>query len=401
MVPSLLHTGLLVQLIVGVTAASVNPVAFHSMFSGGAILQRNVNVTVWGTGGSAHGGMLSIQLSDSGEAATATVGADGSWSAILPPHQATAVGTSLTLTATHHSDDGSGVDSGGGATVFSAATVTVSFGETVLCSGQSNMGMPVANTVPCCQIPPATRPHTCKNCFAADNGTAEIAAAGFYTGKIQLASIDNKRVFNGTYCPYPWTNRSCVSFPEWNQVTAGARGTIGASGVSAVCWYTGVALFEKLGGKVPVGLLYGAVGGSPIEFWLPSGHVNSSDVCGVESPPCDNGGKNKYTNSDFYDQLIRPFAPYTVGTMVWDQAERDVHCLPQTSGGPGPENETSRYACMERELVRSWRAAFKSDFNFVGVQLPGYGTVSSTTAGTRREKERGRFTLRDRRALWC
>ena len=78
--------------------------------------------------------------------------------------------------------------------------------------------------------------------------------------------------------------------------------------------------------------------------------------------------------------------------MVWDQAERDVHCLPQSSGGPGPENETSRYACMERELVRSWRSAFKSDFNFVGVQLPGYGTRVDNCTPREREGSNSHFT---------
>jgi hypothetical protein len=205
-----------------------------------------------------------------------------------------------------HSDDDGPV---------SADAVAVSFGETIVCSGQSNMGMPVANTDACCLQPPATRPNTC-HCFAADNGTAEIAAAGRYTGKIQLASCQG-RMPNGTYCPYPWTNRSCVSSPEWNLATPGTRGTV-AKSFSALCWYTGVALFERLGGRVTVGLLAGAVGGSPIEFWLPSGHVNNS-VCGVDAPPCDAGGRNNYTDSEFFQQLIFPFMPYTVGTVVWDQ----------------------------------------------------------------------------------
>lgn len=36
---------------------------------------------------------------------------------------------------------------------------------------------------------------------------------------------------------------------------------------SAVCWYTGRTLFEKLGGKVPVGLVAAEVGGTPVEAW--------------------------------------------------------------------------------------------------------------------------------------
>lgn len=114
----------------------------------------------------------------------------------------------------------------------------------------------------------------------------------------------------------------------------------------------------------------GAVGGSPIEFWLPPGHVNSS-VCGLDTPACDPGGPNNYTDSEFFERLIAFFQPYTIGAVVWDQAERDVHCLPQAAVA-APENETGRYACMERELVRSWRAGFKSQFAFTAIQLPGY-----------------------------
>eukprot|EP00947_MAST-08B_sp_MAST-8B-sp1_P002053 g2053.t1 len=158
----------------------------------------------------------------------------------------------------------------------------------------------------------------------------------------------------------------------WNAVVPGMIGTM--SKFSAICWYTGVSLFEGLGGKVPVGLIAGAVGGSAIEFWLPPGHVNSSAACGVDSPPCDNGGTKEYRDSDFYDQLIKPFAPYTIGTTIWDQGERDTHCLPQHDGSTTPENHVARYACLLRQLVQSWRAAFDPDhaFGFLAVQLPGY-----------------------------
>lgn len=344
-----------VALLLSLAAADVS---FHSMFTGGAILQRNVHVSVYGTGPA--NSALTVQLSD-GKPVTATVRADGTWLTTLPPHPATPVGTILTLAVKRRSDSGD---------ILSADTVAVSFGETIVCSGQSNMGMPVQYGPPCCETSPGNA--TC-HCFHADNGTAEVAAAGHWTGKIQLASVQGAgpgRGFNGTYCPYPWTNRSCVSYPMWNAVTPDTDAAFSTiKQFSALCWYTGTSLFEQLRGEVPVGLILGAVGGSPIEFWLPEGHVNNS-VCGVDTPACDSGGAHGYKDSDFFDQLIRPFTPYTVGTVVWDQAERDVHCLP---GGPdAPENRTARYSCQEAELVRSWRTGFKSDFGFVAVQLPGY-----------------------------
>ena len=100
-----------------------------------------------------------------------------------------------------------------------------------------------------------------------------------------------------------------------NGVFAGPGGTV--HGFSAVCWYTGKNIFEKLGGQVPVGLIVGSVGGSAIEFWLPTGHVNSSSACGADEPPCDIN--NNITDSDFFNRLIKPFMPYTIGSMIWDQ----------------------------------------------------------------------------------
>eukprot|EP01052_Picozoa_sp_SAG31_P022030 SAG31_NODE_1733_length_7417_cov_1.994397_7_plen_358_part_00 len=156
----------------------------------------------------------------------------------------------------------------------------------------------------------------------------------------------------------------------WNQALPGTNGTV--RGFSAVCWYTGVSLFEQLGGAVPVGLIAGSVGGSPIEFWLPSGHVNTSKACGIDAPPCDSGGTQGYSDSEFFERLIQPFMPYTLGAVVWDQAERDVHCLPVNGAENPTENTIGRYACMEKELLSSWRAGFNSSFAFVAIQLPGY-----------------------------
>ena len=295
-------------------AATASP-RLHSLFAGeSVVLQRDVSARVWGTRPPSSSGPITVRLG--GHSQIASVAADGGWSAHLPPHAAS-WGERLTVA------DASG-----------SSTAVVRFGEAILCSGQSNMGMPVAPWLPCCSQTP--RPATC-HCFSADNGTAEVAAAGRYTGKISLASVQG-RMPNGSYCPYPWTNHSCRSRPEWNAVVPGLEGGT-LPGFSALCWYTGRTMFEQLGGRVPVGLMAGAVGGSPIEFWLPRGHVNNS-LCGVDNPPCDTGGPHGYKDGDFFEQLIEPFQPFTVGHLLWDQAERDVHCLPRRDGSPGPENRT-------------------------------------------------------------
>merc|ERR1719162_1289769 len=84
---------------------------------------------------------------------------------------------------------------------------------------------------------------------------------------------------------------------------------------SAVCWYTGKNYYERLGGKVPVGLMEAAVGGSPIEYWLSR---KSIAKCETDEPQCD----DNLPDSSFYNDQIVSLQPYTVGAIVWDQAER-------------------------------------------------------------------------------
>eukprot|EP00937_MAST-01D_sp_MAST-1D-sp2_P003160 g3160.t1 len=327
-------------------------IAFASHFHGDSVLQRDVAVAVFGnsTGVTTTRVVVTLDGVSVGEAAVAP---DGSWRTYLPPQPAS-WGRELAV-------------ADGAAPQVVQARLTVKFGEVVMCSGQSNMQMPVNHYRDCGQ-----------HCFSAANGTAEAAAAGRYTGKISLMSLQTPfprptaPAWNGTSCGMPNApsyKKGCVPYPQWQAVSPGPNGTL--HGFSAVCWYTGKALFEQqLKSAVPVGLIAASVGGSAIELWLPRGRVNgsaASGACGPDDPPCDN--KNNLTDSLFFDAHVAPLRPYTLGLMVWDQGERDVHCFsPATT-------HTPRYPCLQRALVESWRSArdgFNSSFAFVAVQLPGY-----------------------------
>ena len=178
------------------------------------------------------------------------------------------------------------------------------------------------------------------------NGTEEVAAAGAYTGKISLVSLQNM----GHSTP-PWN----ASY--FNSVSPGPNGTLAR--YSGLCWLTGKALYESMGGVAPVGLLAGAVGGTPIEAWLPPGVLGVT--CPADLPPC--GGA---ADTALYQSFIEPLAPFTIGALLWDQAERSVRCFSPAT------NRTAQYPCMETSLVSTWRTAFKSSFAFAAVQLPGY-----------------------------
>merc|ERR1712100_792887 len=125
----------------------------------------------------------------------------------------------------------------------------------------------------------------------------------------------------------------------------------------------GKALYEHLKGQVPLGLIKRAVGGTPIEYWIPPGVAGS---CHASASPCPKMIKQSGYSS-LFNAHIRPLQPYTVGAMVWDQAERD-----DKTSCP---KALRTYPCLEAALVRSWRLGFQSaSVPFVAVQLPGYAS---------------------------
>merc|ERR1719443_1498823 len=138
---------------------AVGGLSFSTLFEGGAVLQRGKEVAVFG-----RSQELEVTLYLDGEqVATAPVRAGGNWTAYLPPQSAS---FKRQLAAA----DGSG----------KRIRATVSFGDVILCSGQSNMQMPVG--------PITDKKHPHGTGFSALNGTAESAAANRYTHKIWMIS---------------------------------------------------------------------------------------------------------------------------------------------------------------------------------------------------------------------
>jgi hypothetical protein len=315
------------------------------------VLQRREPAAVWGTGEPGVRVTLSLDGVSVAETAVSDVGSHGSrgrWIAYLPPHEAS-WGNKLVISSVGMDD----------------IVVRVNFGEVVLCSGQSNAEMPVMGHLPG---------------YHATNATEEIAGAGHYTGRISLMSAKTMvgrtiPEWNGTTCgsvpQKPHLLDHCVANPMWQQVSPGENGTL--SGFSALCWHTGKAMYHELGARVAVGLISAALPSTTIELWLPPGAVNDTaeEACGMDEPPCDTGANHNLRDSLFYEYLVHPHTPYTIGSVLWDQGEADEHCR-ASDDLPYNLNHTDRYPCLQRSLVNSWRRAFNSTFGFVAVQLPSF-----------------------------
>ncbi len=188
--------------------AAADPL-LHPMFADHAVLQRDRPIPVYGKAG--PGAQVSVNLG--GATATARAGADGQWSALLPPME---LGGPYTLQV-----------SGGGQ---SQQVHDVLVGDVYLCTGQSNMALSVRR---------------------AANAEAEIAAAT--DGQVRELTVD--RVAS----PVPL---SVFSKPvSWKVESPETAGDFSAS-----CFYFARELRKHV--KVPIGLVTVAWGGTRVRGWV-------------------------------------------------------------------------------------------------------------------------------------
>merc|ERR1711971_196352 len=104
---------------------------------------------------------------------------------------------------------------------------------------------------------------------------------------------------------------------EWLSLTPDA-----VANFSAICWYTGKAIYDYHKGSVPVGLIEGENGGTVIERFITN---HSIAKCGAQTGPSNcTGGQDWGPDQGFYDKIVGGLTPFKVGAIIWDQAEADM-----------------------------------------------------------------------------
>jgi len=214
MKPSARILGLLAILIVECAAAQHQPLQFSSIFTDSMVLQQRHDVAVWGT--AAAGKRVSVKASWNA-GASAVADSSGSWSLHLRTVKA---GGPYEITAS----DGD----------TSVTLHDVLLGEVWLCSGQSNMEMPLEGWRP--QNPIM-------------NSDSEIAHANY----------PNIRLFGMKrgYAIEP--ESSCDG--KWTECTPQNARLFSAAG-----YFFARTLHEKL--NVPIGMIHASWGGTAIESWI-------------------------------------------------------------------------------------------------------------------------------------
>ena len=320
----------MIVLLAGAAAVTVHAkLEMGTPFSNGAVLQRGVEVPVWGT--AAPGAKVEVEFG--GACVAAKAGEDGSWSVKLPPMEASSEGRVMTV---QEKSEGFLFDD-----VTDVAKVEdVLVGEVWFASGQSNMECPIWGT--------GTRYRDMKG--------------GFMTTMTRLPNVRFVK------CARIWSAEPKKLSATWCKFTPecfwpAAKGQM----LSAVAFYYARELHLALG--IPVGIVDASWGGTNIDAWTPR--------CGYEG--CDESIKDtaeypvsaKWDASKkkgpisgvcqqptvLYNGMVASFAPMAMRGFIWYQ-------------GCHNNGESQRYCAKLHALYNGWTREFANPgLKFYLVQL--------------------------------
>ncbi|MFA4945830.1 MAG: sialate O-acetylesterase [Lentisphaeria bacterium] len=292
---------------IGRAAETPAPAALRlpAILSDNMVLQADKPVRIWGW--APPGQAVTVKVG--GQEKAATAGADGKWQITLAPLKAG--GGPLEMTV-----------AGGGATL---TVKNILAGEVWLCSGQSNMAVPL---------------------WEAANGAAEIRAATYPKLRLFLTRF---------HAPDQPADDLQGKWVECSPATAG--------GFSAVAYLFGRELHQAL--KVPVGLIQSAHGATAIENWISLAALQAepslkSIVERHAEMPKDSKGWDPQLPTGLYNGEIAPLTPFALRGVIWYQGESNA-------------SRAAQYRTLFPVLIRGWRQAWGEELPFYFVQLANLG----------------------------
>lgn len=223
---ALLYTTAVVVLLAITSSCCRDDVRLPGIFGDGMVLQRDSEVKIWGW--TEKNGEVEVRWM--GEKYTATADNEGKWEISLADSPA---GGPYTMK------------------VNGISINDIAVGDVILCSGQSNMELPV---------------NRCLDAVGED-------IKGYSNEKIRYIKIPLSYSFDGPQEDFrhentdPAGNREYIQ-GQWSKLTSDST----ALEWGALCYYIARTLQEK-NPDIPVGIINSSVGGSPIEAWLPEEYL--------------------------------------------------------------------------------------------------------------------------------
>ncbi|MCX6997910.1 MAG: sialate O-acetylesterase [Kiritimatiellaeota bacterium] len=292
--------------------AAVQP---HALFTEGAVLQRGVNLPVWGRAKSGE----TVTVEFRGQTATAVANPQGDWKVTLNKTEA---GGPFTMVIR-------------GENTLTLTNLCV--GEVWVCSGQSNMEFAMARL----------------------GGWKTGAATG--QKDLQKANDPELRLFTVPRQGVPEPRREVTG--QWSACTSQS-----AANFSAVGYYFGRDLRRAL--QVPVGLISANVGGTPAEKWISRRALAATPgLAELLDPPPAGGGPKKGKKSasgvtTLYNAMIAPLQPFAIKGAIWYQGE---------SNNKNP----LQYQTLFPAMIKCWRDEWgQGAFPFLFVQIAPHKAMS-------------------------
>jgi sialate O-acetylesterase len=298
-------------------------IKLSAIFGNRMVLQRETNVAIWGTAnGTAN---VDVTTSWNGSIYSTQALANGRWRLTVPTP---AAGGSYVVTITDRSDN---------------KTVTldsVLIGEVWVCSGQSNMAMPMKG-------------------YDGSPINGSVAAIA--------SSLDpNLRLFNvpviaGQEGPQD-TFRGQAQSKIW-KVTDSASTT----NFSAVAYFFGRQLRQKL--NIPIGIINASWGGTRIEAWMSEGSLDAINPILDYVNPETSTYPQPLKSSCLFNYMINPMVGYGIRGVLWYQGEAN----------------TAQAADYQRQLpamIRDWRTKWGlGNFPFYYAQIAPFGGNTGANNG--------------------
>ena len=139
---------------------------------------------------------------------------------------------------------------------------------------------------------------------------------------------------------------------EWNEANPNT-----VKDFSATAYFYGKLLQETLG--VPIGLINSSVGGTPVEAWTPK---EITDVYFKSTKELNNNTKTSHKNPNvLYNAMIHPLIPYSIRGVIWYQGEAN-------------KDRAKEYEELFPAMINSWRELWNlGNFPFYFVQVAPLG----------------------------
>jgi len=277
-----------------------------AIFGNNMMFQQNTEVKVWGWAG--KGQTVTVSPSWSQQKFSAQADNTGKWQV--------KINTPAAGFQTYNMTISDGKDN----LVFDNILV----GEVWLCSGQSNMEMPM-------------------------KGFKNQPILG---GNEAILKSKNKNIRLITVKRTSSLNAQTDIIGEWKEATPET-----VKEFSATAYFYGRLLNEML--DVPVGLILSAWGGSWIESWMSKEMLSGFDEVKLPKTEEDIKEKNR-TPTTLYNGMINPIAGYTIRGAIWYQGESNY-------------DRAAQYSALFQRMVSEWRKLWgQGEFPFYYCQIAPY-----------------------------